>query len=211
VIRPAASPIRQSVVARCCRSKAARARPGLPGEIVRILHAGIATEAAHRRHHMRSVADEKHAALLEALRRFGDRVPRRGVFDHDLAVGQADRRAHKSGSALLVDAALHVKRIGQRHIAARHHREEARIAGAHQAEKSAQLRIEHVDHAEIAPAQRGAAIGVEVDGDAGGQVTVAARTDAEPMADRAACRPRRSYIWRAPCRSRRYRRSRRGR
>ena len=31
----------------------------LPGEIVRVLHAGIAAEAAHRRHHMRGVADQK--------------------------------------------------------------------------------------------------------------------------------------------------------
>ncbi len=158
----------------------------LPREIVRVLNAGIAAEAAHRRHDMRGIADQKHPAFREPLGNFGNRAPRRDVLDFDLGVRQADGGMHECNAAFVGDALRHVERVGLRHVAERHHREEAGISGPHQPEEAAQVLIEDIDHAEIAPAQRRAAIGVKIDRDALCEVAGPARADAEPLADRAA-------------------------
>ena len=102
------------------------------------------------------------------------------------AVRHAGRGTDESDAAFLVDPLRHIERVGPRHVAARHDREEAGISGPHQAEKPAEVRIEDIDHAEIPAAQGRAAIGVEVNGDAFRQMTGAAGANAEPLADRAA-------------------------
>ena len=146
----------------------------------------IAAEAAHRRHHVGGVADQKDAPLGEVLGDLGDRAPRGDVADRHIDARHADRRAHEADGAVLVDAVGDVERIGPGHVAPRHDGEKAGIAGAHQAEEAAQLRIEHIDDAEIAPAQRRAALGMKIDRHAIGQVAGPAGADAELGADRAA-------------------------
>ena len=53
----------------------------LPREIVRVVDAGVAAEAAVRRHEMRGVADDENAAVLESLRHIGGGAPARVAVD----------------------------------------------------------------------------------------------------------------------------------
>ena len=67
----------------------------LPGEIVRVVDAGIAAEAAVRRHQMRGVAGQEDAAVLEMARHVGGRAPARDAVDLDRQVGNAGAGAHE--------------------------------------------------------------------------------------------------------------------
>ncbi len=93
---------------------------------------------------------------------------------------------HEFDAALIGNALRHVERAGLRHVTERHHGEETGISSPHQAEEAAQIGIEDVDHAEIAPAQCGAAIGVKINRDTICQVAWPASADIEPLTDRAA-------------------------
>ena len=108
-------------------------------------------------------------------------------------------RSDEGNAALLVDSLRDIERVGSRHVAARHHSEEARVSGPHQPEEPAQVRIEDIDHTEIPAAQGRAAIGVEIDRNAFRQMTGTARGDAEPVADRAAVAVGRDHVFGADC------------
>jgi hypothetical protein len=125
-------------------------------------------------------------AASESLRHFGDCAPGRDIPDRNVDIRHADCRAHESDRAFLVDTVADFEGIRPGHVAARHDGEKAGVAGPHQPEESAQLLIEHIDHAKIAPAQRRAAIGMEIDRHAFGQMAWPACADAELRADRAA-------------------------
>jgi hypothetical protein len=121
----------------------------LPGEIVRIVNAGIAAETTVRRHEMRGVADDEDPPILKPLRHGRRCAPARETVDSDLEIRHTDRGPHQLEQAGLA----HVRgRIGRGarikfEISNRIDAEEARRRGAIHSEKSAQLRIVDVNDA----------------------------------------------------------------
>ena len=65
----------------------------LPGEVVRILHAGVQAEAAGRRKTMRGIADHEHTVLAKHRRDLLAHAPDRTVEQRDVEIGHADMGA----------------------------------------------------------------------------------------------------------------------
>ncbi len=57
-----------------------------PGEVVRIVNTGVATEAAIRRHEVRGVPANKDAPVLKPLRDVGRRAPARAAVDFHVEI-----------------------------------------------------------------------------------------------------------------------------
>src|SRR5690606_27646240 len=119
----------------------------LPREIGGVLHAGVASEAAGRRHDVRRVAGEKYAALAKGGGALGGGLPGRDVLDLDLEVRDADRGADELDATRVRGVAGDVGRVGQGEVAQSIHREEAARAAGLEAEKAALVRVDDVDHA----------------------------------------------------------------
>ncbi len=73
----------------------------LPREVVRAVDSRVAAEAARRRHHVRSVAGDEHAALAEVLGPVRLRVPALDVLDLDRQVLRRAKRLADVLDALL--------------------------------------------------------------------------------------------------------------
>ena len=73
----------------------------LPGEVVPILHARVAAEAAGRRHVVRGVADDEDTPVLQRRRPLGTGVPALDVLDLDRDLRISERLAHVLDAALL--------------------------------------------------------------------------------------------------------------
>jgi hypothetical protein len=160
-------------------------RGKLPCEVERVLDAGVAPEAAVRRHDVRRVAREKHAALVKPLGPVRLGLPVGDVNDLHRHVGP-DGGAQILQRSLLGQPRLHVDRRVLRDVLT--HRvddEEAVGRGPVEPEEPAQLRIVHVEHALVAIAQQLGAVGAEVDRDASRELSVAAHGDPQPSAHRA--------------------------
>ena len=175
-----------------------QARPGvalddrreLPGEVVRVLDAGVAAEAAVGRYDVRGVAREEHPARLEALGAVRLGLPGSDVDELHRHVGP-DRRAQELQRSLLRQSRLHVDRRVLRDVLAdRVDDEEAGAAGPVEPEEAAQLGVVHVEDALVAVAQQLGAVGAEVDRDAARELSVAAHARfPAACASGSGCRP----------------------
>ena len=133
----------------------------LPREVVRILDAGVAAEAAGGGHGVCRIACDEDAALLEHLgcvRHGAPLVPR---LQAHFQVRVAHRVAHQLYSRCRRDAIPDVARVAHGE-----HDQEPPEPGLLQAEEAAHLRVVDVDHPKVATAQGSRAVGAEIDGDA---------------------------------------------
>ena len=159
---------------------------------MRVVHAGVAAEAAVRRDYVHGVAGQEHPPVGVPLGDVGDGLPGRDVLDDQRHPRDADRRAQQLERAVLGDPLGDVRpgrlRVGRHDLGAGRvpdevDHEEAAVAAAVEPEEPAQHRVGDVVHA-LVPAgqQRGeVTLGPEVDGDAVGQHAVAAHLDAQPV------------------------------
>ncbi len=162
----------------------------LPGQVVRVLHAGVAAEAAVGRHRVGGVPGQEDPPLAVALGAVGDGTPGRDVLDGHRDLRDADGGAQQLERTRLVDGLRDVgpRRRGvggddlrPRRVADQVDDEKASVPRPVQAEEAAQHWVGDVVDALVAPRQQRAEVdvGAEVDGDAVGQQPVAAHGDAE--------------------------------
>ncbi len=157
----------------------------LPREVVPVLHAAVAAEPARRRHDVRRVAGDEHAAFLQPRRVLGRRRPALDVLDLDRDLRVAERLADVADAARRAHVLADPDRPRPVVVDGRVHDEEARLEIDREAEESLEARAEDVDDAQVAIAHQRAHVGPEVDRDAVREAPVAELLDAEPLADRA--------------------------
>src|SRR5207247_920122 len=90
-------------------------RGQLPREVVRVLDAGVAAEAAVWRYDMRGITRQEHAALAQPLGPVRLGLPVGDVHDLHRHVG-ADRRTQELKDSLLGQTGLHIDRRLLRHV-----------------------------------------------------------------------------------------------
>ena len=132
-------------------------RRELPREVVGVLDPGVAAEAAVGGHDVRGVARQEHAAVGEARRHVGLRLPVGDVEDLHGQVGRADRGDEQLPRALLGQPVADVHRLLRRDVRADGvDDEEALAARPVEPEEPAQRRVVDVDDALVAVLSSGA-------------------------------------------------------
>ena len=157
----------------------------LPGQVVGIVHAAVAAEAAGRGHHVRCVAGEEDPPLPQPLGPVRHRAPALDVLDLHLDVRIAQRLPHVLDAALLAHVLAGARAADAVFVDGRVDDEEPGVALQREPEEARQARVEDVDDAQVAVADQRADVGAKVDRDAVGEAAVALRADAEALAHRA--------------------------
>ncbi len=158
----------------------------LPGQVVGVLDARVAAEAAGGGHGVGRVSGDEDAAPLEGLRGAADCDPARHVLHPDVEPRLSDRVADQLSGAFGRDPVGGVARGRIVDVAHGEDHQEAAHPGLFEPEEAPDLRVVDVDDPQVAAAERPRAVGPEVDGDAVRQHRRTAHRDPEPLADRAA-------------------------
>src|SRR5215472_573773 len=179
----------------------------LPGEVMRVLYAGIAAVSAVRRYHVCGVAGQEHAPVLKALRGIGHGSPGRDVLDDNRYIGDADGGTQQLKGTLLRDPLGDVgpwsRRVGGHDLRAGYvshevDHQEAGVTASVEPEEPPQQRVRHVVDALIPIPEQRPEIGLrtEVDRDAVRQKPMTVHANAEQFADRAAVSVGRDDVFR---------------
>ncbi len=154
----------------------------LPGEVVRVVDAGVPSEASVRRHHVRRVAHEEDAAIRVARRDVRARAPTRHSVDPHLEIRHPRRGSHEPDEVILTRVSRGVADIrARRGIAERVHDEKASLAVPVDTEEAAERLVADVDHAQRLAEQLRREIGREVDRHAVREHTASLECDAERL------------------------------
>jgi len=131
----------------------------LPGDGVGVLYARVAAEASCRWHRVSSVPGDEDPPSLERFGRLGDSTPLVDVEHVHLEVPVSHRIAHQLSCHLAGDGVSDEPRPRFVDVADGEHNQEPAKARLLEPEEATHIGVVHVDHAEVAAAQRHRAVG----------------------------------------------------